>query len=206
MTTLPQPITQRHNGIVAALDILRLEIKIIVHEFIANNSDYVPTVIADVTSLNELETYLKKFNKSDKNVRELQKMVEHPSDTSLGAYLKACKAYIDQFTNKEILLALDTKPDRAVDMARLNMSVTTFYETHKEKLTPIISKDDIDRYALARFEIIAKRIFMLLYYREPVGFDGGKSRSSKKRPTRRRPRRKSTKRLRRRGTPRTTRK
>jgi hypothetical protein len=205
MTTLPQSITQRHYGIVEALDILRREIKIIVPEFINNNADNVPTVIADVTSLNELEKYLEKFKKNDKNVHELQNMVEHPPDTPLGAYLKACKAYIDKFTNQDILLALDTSDDRYPGMNKFNNSVTTFYEKYNGKLTSIISKDDIDRYALARFELIAKRIFMLLYYRTSQSdFDGGKSRSSKKRTTRRRPRRKSTKRLRR--APHTTRK
>ncbi len=196
MTTLPPPITQRHNGIVAALEIL----KKLPEDFITNTSEKSPTVIADVTTLNELEKYLNKLNKDDtKKLVELQHMVEHPSDTPLGAYLKACKAYIDKFTNQDTLYALDTG-DAYSGMNGFNISVTAFYEKYKEKLT-IISTDDIELYALARFEIIAKRIFMLLYYREHQSdFNGGKSRSSKKRPTRRRPRRKSTKRLRRRRT------
>lgn len=202
MTTLPPSITQRHNGIVAALEIL----KKLPEDFITNTSEKSPTVIADVTTLNELEKYLNTLNiekylntlnkKNTKKLVELQHMVEHPSDTPLGAYLKACKAYIDKFTNQDTLYALDTG-DAYSGMNGFNISVTAFYEKYKEKLT-IISTDDIELYALARFEIIAKRIFMLLYYREHQSdFNGGKSRSSKKRPTRRRPRRKSTKRLRR---------
>jgi hypothetical protein len=195
MTTPPQSITQRHNGIVEALKNLR-DVPL---SFITEISSDVPTVIADVTSLTGLENYLKTLNKGvTRKLDELAMMIKKPSYTPLGTYLKACKAYIDKFTNQDTLHRLDTNHERAVDLDQLNMSVTTFYERYNGKLTPPISKDDIGRYALARFEIIAKHIFMLLYYREPDGLNGGKSRSSKKRTTRRRPRRKSTKRLRRR--------
>lgn len=192
---------ERHNGIVVALK----ELKKLPDEFITATStdETVPRTIATVITLTQLLEYLKKFNITDSNVVLVKRTLS--ANPEFAIYLTACNAYIGKFGHKYRLQQLNTA-DKTPGPEGLNISVTAFYEKHKDAIS--ISSDDIERYKLELFELIAKLIYMKLDYPYQESSDsyGGKSRSSKKRTTRRRPRRKSTKRLRRRRAPRTSRK
>lgn len=193
---------ERHNGIVAALK----ELKKLPDEFITATStdEKVPVNFSDVNTLMRLFLYLRAF-KGTKYSQAVELEGNLTRNRNFRIYLTACNAYIGKFGDKYRLQQLNTA-DKTPGPEGLNISVTAFYEKHKDAIS--ISSDDIERYKLELFELIAKLIYMKLDYPYQVSSDsyGGKSRSSKKHTTRRRPRRKSTKRLRRRRASRTSRK
>jgi len=179
---------ERHNGIVAASGILDwYHLSEFLNGPLSDTSNR-PKDIRQVGSLKDLDNYLIRLvdanngnNRMTDNRRayphlvELRKMVESKPESTSSAcklYLSACKLYIDAFTNPERLYELNTN-DSSPGINGFNIPVTAFYDKFPTEKREIPDKA-ITKFDLARFERIAKRIYMLLYHREPNSdFDGG---------------------------------